>query len=102
MSGNTKDWRWCKHGRHWVFEFPLGVDQTCGQCLLAWINAPKEKAESKQADNPTELEALERCIKALHYVKRWWDETGRNENWHTSIGIHIDEALSLASKIKKL
>jgi hypothetical protein len=49
MSGNRKDWRWCRWGRHWVFDFPLPVGAFCGTCYLDLCNRDKDRHEAKEA-----------------------------------------------------
>lgn len=50
MSGNRKDWRWCRRCRQWVLAFPL-VDQWCDACWREWAEHDKRKAETREAEN---------------------------------------------------
>ena len=49
MTGNQKDWRWCKRCRKWVMAFSFGVGGWCGPCLIEWSESARHIAEAKEA-----------------------------------------------------
>jgi len=49
MSSNRKSWYWCKGCKQWVFSFPLGVGQMCGQCWLDLSTYDQRKQEEQKA-----------------------------------------------------
>lgn len=86
-----------------VSEHALSTD--CGK---GWIS-PEQAASLKcQWQMDCEQKARDICSRlgwlppdkvkvvreALEYVYRWWDETGRDEGWHRSIGRKVEQALA--------
>lgn len=62
MSGNRKGWKWCRKGRHWVFDFPLGTGSICDRCWQELINRDKDRAEAKAAAEYLERDYTAECL----------------------------------------
>jgi hypothetical protein len=76
-----------------------GVQKQFGTCSVCGYVAWKDYAENREKCQYCKVTKERDAMRvALEYVKRWWDETGRDGGWHKSVGQHIDRALSVEAK----